>query len=77
LLAAAEGRFGLLLLALIALMGAAPLIGASPASHAVLKVFTGIVLVASLHVARPGGRPVAIAIALARLDFLIGQCTVR
>jgi len=77
LVAAAEGRFGLLLLALIALMGTAPLIGASPASHAVLTVFTGTVLVASLHAARPDGRPAAVGIALALVDFLIGQCTVH
>ena len=58
LLSAAEGKFGLLLLALVALMGAAPLVSARPASDAVLTLFTGAVLVASLHAARPGGKPV-------------------
>ena len=76
LLSAAEGKFGLLLVALVALMGAAPLIP-SPASHAVLTLFTGTVLVASLHAARPGGRPVAVGLALALADFLIGRCTVH
>ena len=52
LLGAVEGKFGLLLVALVALMGAAPLIP-SPVSDAVLTLFTGAVLVASLHAARP------------------------
>ena len=76
LLAAAEGKFGLLLVALVALMGAAPLIP-SPVSEAVLTLFTGAVLVASLHAARPGGRPMAVGLALALADFLIGRCTVH
>jgi hypothetical protein len=75
LLSAAEGKFGLLLVALVALMGGTPLIIARTASDAVLTVFTGAVLVASLHAARPGGRPVAVGIALALADFLIGRCT--
>jgi hypothetical protein len=74
LLGAAGGKFGLLLVALVALMGAAPLIP-SPGSEAVLTLFTGAVLVASLHAARPGGRPVAIGFALALADCLIGRCT--
>jgi hypothetical protein len=76
LLSAAEGKFGLLLVALVALMGAAPLIP-SPVSEAVLTLFTGAVLVASLHAARPGGRPMAVGLALALADFLIGRCTVH
>lgn len=76
LLGAAGGKFGPLLLALVALMGAAPLIP-SPVSEAVLTLFTGAVLVASLHAARPGGRPVAIGFALALADLLIGRCTVH
>ena len=76
LLSAAEGKFGLLLVALVALMGAAPLIP-SPVSDAVLTLFTGAVLVASLHAARPGGKPVAVGLALALADFLIGRCTVH
>jgi hypothetical protein len=75
LLSAAEGKFGLLLVALVALMGGAPLIIARPASDAVLTLFTGAVLVASLHAARPGGRPMAVGLALALAAFRIGRCT--
>ena len=46
LLGAGEGKFGLLLLALVTLMGEAPLIF-SPVSDAVLTLFTGAVLVAA------------------------------
>src|SRR5690349_17943219 len=53
-------------------MGAAPLIP-SAASHAVLAVFTGAVLVASLHAARPGSRAMVVGLALALADFLIGR----
>jgi hypothetical protein len=76
LLSAAEGKFGLLLVALVALMGAAPLIP-SRVSEAVLALFTGAVLVASLHAARPGGKPVAVGLTLALADLLIGRCTVH
>src|SRR5208337_130863 len=74
-LSAAGGKFGLLLVALVALMGAAPLVLVSPGSDAVLALFTGAVLVASLHAARPGGSPVVVGLALALADFLIGRCT--
>ena len=74
LLGAGEGKFGLLLIALVALMGAAPLIF-SPVSDAVLTLFTGAVLVAGLHAARPGGKPMAVGLALALANFLIGRCT--
>jgi hypothetical protein len=71
---AAAGKFGLLVAALVALMAAAPLIP-SAASHAVLALFTGAVLVASLHAARPGRSPMTIGLALALADFLIGRFT--
>ena len=76
LLSAAEGKFGLLLVALVALMGAAPLIIADPGSDAVLTLFTGAVLFASLHAARPGGKPVVVGLALVLAGFLIGRCTI-
>jgi hypothetical protein len=76
-LSAAGGKFGLLLVALVALMGAAPLVLVSPGSDAVLTLFTGAVLVASLHAARPGGKPVAVGLALALADFLVGRCTAQ
>ena len=77
LLSAAGGKFGLLLVALVALMGAAPLVLVSPGSDAVLTLFTGAVLVASLHAARPGGKSVAVGLALALADFLVGRCTAQ
>jgi hypothetical protein len=77
LLIAAAGKFGLLLGALVALMVAAPLISASPASESVLTLFTGAVLVASLHASRPGGKSVAFGLALALASFLIGRCTAQ
>ena len=76
LLSTAGGKFGILLIALVALMAAAPLIIAGPVSNTVLALFTGAVLVASLHAARPGGRPVVVGLALALTDFLIGRCTI-
>ncbi len=76
LLSAAEGKFGLLLVALVALVGAAPLIPSS-AGDTVLTLFTGAVLVASLHAARPGRKPMAVGLALALADFLIGRSTVH
>jgi hypothetical protein len=78
LLSAAEGKFRLLLVVLVGLMGAAPLIP-SPVSEAVLTLFTEAVLVASLHAARPGGRPAEVAPATefarnaASLDAMTGQ----
>jgi hypothetical protein len=74
LLGAAAEKFGLLGVVLVALMGAAPLIP-SAASHVVLALFTGAVLVAGLHAARPGGSPMAIGLALAQADFLNGRLT--
>ena len=74
LLSEAAGKFGLLVVALVALMGVAPLVP-SPVSHAVLTLFTGAVLVASLHAAWPGGKPVVIGLAAALADLLIGWCT--
>ena len=74
LLGTGEGKFGLLLVALVTLMGAAPLIF-SPVSDAVLTLFTGAVLMAGLHAARPGGKPIAVGLALVLADFLIGRCT--
>ena len=78
-LSATGGKFGLLLVALVALMAAAPLIIGigSSVSDAVLTLFTGAVLVASLHAARPGGKAMAVGLALALADFLIGRCTIH
>jgi hypothetical protein len=56
-------------------MAATPLIIAGPVWNALLGLFTGAVMVASLHAARPGGRAVAVGVALALADFAIGRCT--
>ena len=76
LLTAASGKFGLLLLALVALMAATPLIISGPVWNALLSLFTGAVMVASLHAARPGERAVVIGLVLALADFAIGRCAV-
>jgi hypothetical protein len=72
----AGGKFGILLVALVALMAFTPLIIEGPVWNVVLTLFTGAVLVASLHAARPGGRPLAFGFALALADFVIGRCAV-
>lgn len=75
LLVAAGGKFGILLVALVALMAATPIIIEGPAWNALISLFTAAVLVASLHAARPGERAVAIGFALALADFGIGRCS--
>jgi hypothetical protein len=75
-LRAAGGKFGFLLVALVALMAASPLIIEGPVWNVLLTLFTGAVLVASLHAARPGGRAVSFGFALALADFGIGRCAV-
>jgi hypothetical protein len=70
---AAGGQFGILLVALIALMTSAPLVFERPAGNVALSLFADAVLVASLHAARPGGRAVALGLILAVADFVIGR----
>ena len=72
LLRAAERKFGLLLVALIALLASAPLIVDRPAGHIAFALFADAVLVASLHAARPGGSTLAVGLLLAVADFAIG-----
>jgi hypothetical protein len=57
-------------------MAATPLITEGPVWNAVLTLFTGAVLVASLHAARPGGKAVGVGLAMALTDFAIGRCVV-
>jgi hypothetical protein len=73
-LCAASGKFGILLVALVALMASTPLIITGPVRNGVLTLFTGAVLIAGLHAARPGIRLLAIGLALAMADFAIGRC---
>ncbi|MFO0952702.1 MAG: hypothetical protein U0835_16450 [Isosphaeraceae bacterium] len=72
---ATTGKFGLLMMALIALMASTPLIIEGRTSNSFLVIFTGAVLVASLHAARPGRGPVGIGLGLAVADFLMGRLT--
>ena len=76
ILARAKGSFTLLLGSLIALMAATPLVPVNRMGTGLLSVFTGILLVASLHAVQPGSRAVAIGLVLAVLDLLVGQVIV-
>jgi voltage-gated potassium channel len=73
LLRAAGGRFGILLVALIALLASAPLIIERPAGNVALALLADAVLVASLHAARPGRGPLVLGVVLALADFGIGR----
>lgn len=72
LLRAAGGKFGYLLVALIALMATAPVIGEGWFWRRLLAAVTSGVLVAGLYAVRPGRRSLAIGLALAGLDLGIG-----
>lgn len=74
LLRSVSGKFGMLLIALIALMAATPVIISGPTWNAVLSVFTSIVLVTSLHAVRSGWKMLTLGIVLALADFVIGRC---
>ena len=73
LLSALGGKFGILLIALIVLLVASPILVERPTRSIVLVLFGEAVLVASLHAARPGGRPVVIGLILSLIDFAIGR----
>ena len=70
---AAGGKFGILLVALVALMASAPVAIEKPVGVVAYGLFAGAVLVASLHAARPGRTPAAIGLILALTDFGIGR----
>jgi hypothetical protein len=69
----ASGKFGLLLAALLVLILFFPLLVVNPAAVEVASLLSAAVLVAALHAAQPGPRAVAVGIALATLDFLLGR----
>ncbi len=69
---AVGGKFGILLTALIALLVSSPILMEQPSRRIALVLFGEVVLVASLHAARPGGRAVLIGLILALIDFGIG-----
>jgi hypothetical protein len=64
------------LVALIALLACAPLIGERPAGHIAFALVADAVLVASLHAARPGGITLAVGLLLAVADFAIGRLAI-
>ena len=70
---AAGGKFGYLLVALIALLLSAPLIVEGWTWNLVLGLLAGAVLVASLQAARPGRRSLVIGLALAATDLGVGR----
>ena len=76
LLRAAGRKFGILLVALIALLASAPLIVDRPAGHIAFALFADTVLVAGIHAARPGGSALAVGLLLAVADFAIGRLAI-
>jgi hypothetical protein len=67
------GKFGILLIALIVLLVSSPILVERANRGIALVLFGEAVLVASLHAARPGGRPVVIGLILALIDFALGR----
>jgi hypothetical protein len=67
------GKFGVLLIALVALLVSSPVLVEQPSRRVALLLFGDVVLIASLHAARPGGRAVVIGMVLAVTDFVIGR----
>jgi hypothetical protein len=68
-----SGRYGFLLAALIAFLLMAPLVVVAWFWSVVLAMLAGVVLVAGLVSARPGRRSLAIGVALAAADIVIGR----
>jgi hypothetical protein len=75
LLRAVGGKFGHLLLALVALLVSSPLILEGWLWNLLLRLFASAVLVASLQAARPGRTSLWIGLGLALVDLVIGQLT--
>jgi hypothetical protein len=73
---AAGRKFGILLVALIALLASAPLVVDRPAGHIVFALVADTVLVVSLHAARPAGSTLAVGLLLAVADFVIGRLAI-
>jgi hypothetical protein len=67
------GRFGYLLLALVALMLSVPLMAEGTVWNIILALFAGAVLIAGLHAARPGRKSLSLGLLLALVDFSIGR----
>ncbi|MGO9597123.1 MAG: hypothetical protein ACLP7Q_03785, partial [Isosphaeraceae bacterium] len=73
LLRAAHGKYGTLLLALLALLVTAPVINESQAWRIVLSLLAAWLIVAGLVAARPGRGTLVLGLILAAADFGIGQ----
>jgi hypothetical protein len=73
LVKAAHGKYGTLLLALLALLVTAPVVNESQAWKTVLCLLSGAVIVAGLHAARPGRGTLALGLILAASDFGLTQ----
>jgi hypothetical protein len=73
LLGAARGKFGYLLVALIVFLATAPVISEDLGWKLVLAGFGSGLLVASLHVARPGRRSLILGLVVAAIEFGIGR----
>jgi hypothetical protein len=76
LLVAARGKFGILLVALIALLATAPVMAEGWAGRAAITLFVAGVLVAGLFAVRPGRRSLIAGLALAFVEFAIGRLAV-
>ncbi len=70
---AVGGKFGLLLVALIALLLSTPLLAEGWVWNLVIGLFASVVLVASLQAARPGPASLWIGMFLALLDLAMGR----
>lgn len=67
------GKFGVLLIALVVLLVSSPVLVEKPTQRIALVLFGDAVLIASLHAARPGGKPVVVGLILSLIDFTIGR----
>lgn len=73
LLRAAHGKYGTLLLALLALLVTAPVMSEGQAWRIVLSLLAACLIVAGLVAARPGRNSLVLGLILAAIDFGIGQ----
>lgn len=73
LLGAARGKFGYLLLALIAFLATAPVIVDAYGWQLVLAGFGSGVIVAGLHAARPGRLTLVVGVIVAAVEYAIGR----
>lgn len=76
LLGAARGKFGYLLVALIALLATAPVMAEGWIWRMLVLVFVAGVLVASLYAVRPGRGSLISGLLLAAVEFAIGRLAV-